>query len=253
MKTLTHLFFLVLIFSGCSNQTKPEWFTDSLDVIKSKAEAGDSYYMAAYAEVLRGGEFGVIINEVAAKQWAVKSADAGSPVGKYNLWFLLQDDSMIPGFIEGIKQLADEGCPRAQNNLGFLYHEGKGVSQNYNEAVKWFLKASEKGIAETELGFMYLIGRGVPEDAKEAAKWFTKAANNGHAGAIYQLGIIYREGKGIPIDFISACSRFEISALKGVPGASESRDSIMMEMSPEQITKAQELSKQLLKEVRAQN
>jgi len=253
MKTVTLLFFLVLIFSGCSNQIKPEWSIDSLDVIKSKAEAGESYYMAAYAEVLRGGEFGVIINEATAKQWATKSADSGSPVGKYNLWFLLKDDSMIPGFIEGIKQLADEGCPRAQSNLGFLYHEGKGVSKNYNEAVKWFLKASKKGIAETELGFMYLIGRGVPEDAKEAAKWFAKAANNGHAGAIYQLGIIYRDGNGVPVDFVAACSRFEISALKGVPGALESRDSILMKMSPEQIANAKELFKQLLKEVHVQN
>ena|GEM_PF-4707082 len=246
MKTSTLLFFLVLIFSGCSNESKPPWSEDTLAVIKSKAEAGDPYYMASYSEVLRGGEFGVIIDMATAKQWAIKSADAENPVGKYNLWFLVKDDTMIPEFIEGIKKLAEQGCPRAQNNLGFLYHEGKGVSQNFEQAVKWFLMASKKGIGETELGYMHLIGRGVPKDAKEATKWFTKAASNGHAGAIYQLGIAYRDGKGVPIDIVAACSRFEVSALKGVSGASESFDSILMEMSPEQIKRAKELSTQLL-------
>ena len=29
--------------------------------------------------------------------------------------------------------------------MGFIYHSGRGVEQNYEEAVKWWRLAAEKG------------------------------------------------------------------------------------------------------------
>ena len=40
---------------------------------------------------------------------------------------------------------ADENAA-AQLNLGHCYWNGKGVPQNYAEAVKWFRKAAEQGL-----------------------------------------------------------------------------------------------------------
>jgi TPR repeat protein len=37
-----------------------------------------------------------------------------------------------------LKPLAEAGDEAAQNNLGILYREGKGVSQSYSDAIKWF-------------------------------------------------------------------------------------------------------------------
>jgi len=33
---------------------------------------------------------------------------------------------------------AEQGFADAQVNLGFMYHNGRGVPQDYAEAVKWF-------------------------------------------------------------------------------------------------------------------
>ena len=37
--------------------------------------------------------------------------------------------------------------------------------------------------AQTNLGLMYIDGKGVPQDYQQAVTWFTKAAEQGHASA----------------------------------------------------------------------
>ena len=46
-----------------------------------------------------------------------------------------------------------------------MYDNGRGVPQDDTEAVKWYRKAAEQGHAEAQnnLGVMYLNGRGVPQ------------------------------------------------------------------------------------------
>jgi Sel1 repeat len=71
-----------------------------------------------------------------------------------------------------IKPLATQGNAYAQNNLGFMYHEGHGVAKDYKEAVKWYRLAAEQGNADaqTNLGGAYQNGFGVPKDYGEAVK-----------------------------------------------------------------------------------
>ena len=70
------------------------------------------------------------------------------------------------------KELAEQGDPDAQTNLGFMYENGQGVLQDYAEAVKWYRLAAEQGdvVAQYNLGFMYEMGKGVPQDYAEAVK-----------------------------------------------------------------------------------
>ena len=51
-----------------------------------------------------------------------------------------------------------------------MYAKGKGVSPDYEEAAKWYLKAGEQGDADAQnnLGLMYADGRGVPRDCRTA-------------------------------------------------------------------------------------
>ncbi len=69
--------------------------------------------------------------------------------------------------------------------LGYLYENGKGVPQDYKEAVKRYRLAAEQGLAEAQndLGYMYKEGQGVTQDYKEALKWYRLAAEQGHAEA----------------------------------------------------------------------
>ena len=139
---------LVGLFVGTFGQTKEaSKYPDFLDIIKTRATAGAPYYMAAYAEVLRRGEYGVSIDKDAALKWARKSAATGHALGKYNVWAIKKDDALIPQFLDGLKQLATDGSSRAQSCLGVMHHFGNGVSKDDKAAVKWYGKAADQGYA----------------------------------------------------------------------------------------------------------
>ena len=63
-----------------------------------------------------------------------------------------------------------------------MYSAGRGVTQDYKEAVKWWRKAAVQGIAPAQmnLGRMYLIGRGVTPDNVHAYMWFNIVIANGY-------------------------------------------------------------------------
>ena len=44
--------------------------------------------------------------------------------------------------LELLRPLAAKGDAVAQFNLGLMYENGKGVTQDYKEAAKWFQKAA---------------------------------------------------------------------------------------------------------------
>ena len=62
-----------------------------------------------------------------------------------------------------LQELAEAGNPAAQNDLGWIYQNGRGVPQDDAEAVKWYRKAAEGGyaIAQDNLGWIYQQGRAV--------------------------------------------------------------------------------------------
>lgn len=90
---------------------------------------------------------------------------------------------------------AKSGEAEAQNDLGEAYYDGKGVTENLPEAVKWFTKAAEQENvkAENNLGNCYYYGYGVYQNYGEAEKWYTKAAEQGYAEAQNSLGYYYKE------------------------------------------------------------
>ena len=62
-----------------------------------------------------------------------------------------------------------------------MYNEGRGVAQIDVEAVQWFRKAADQGVAEAQynLGIMYKDGNGVAQSDAKAAEWYRKAADQG--------------------------------------------------------------------------
>lgn len=84
-----------------------------------------------------------------------------------------------------IAPLAEKGDAKAQTYLGTMYLEGKGISQNYQEARKWFFLAAKQGVAESQLGMgvIYATGKGVPQDLVKAYAWLSLAAAQNHVEA----------------------------------------------------------------------
>ena len=119
--------------------------------------------------------------------------------------------------IEGIREQAERGDIFAQYILGFRYHEGQGVPQDYNQAVLWYSKAAEQGdiAAQFCLGSMYYSGQGVPQDYKQAILWYTKAAEQGEARPQFYLALMYYNGHGVPQDYKQAVLWFTKAAEQG--------------------------------------
>lgn len=59
--------------------------------------------------------------------------------------------------VSELKAKAQAGDAGAQSSLGFRYHTGQGISQNYALAVYWYRKAAEQGdaYAQANLGVCY--------------------------------------------------------------------------------------------------
>jgi len=119
------------------------------------------------------------------------------------------------------------------------------VSQEFMETKAM----AEKGVAPAQfnLGNMYSKGEGVEQDFKEAVKWYHKAAEQGEADAQNNLGIMYQQGEGVPADEATAYSWWNIAAANGDKAASGNKGLIAEDMTPEQITKAEELTKEMIK------
>ena len=87
-----------------------------------------------------------------------------------------------------------------------MHANGRGIAQDFQEAIKWYTKSAEQGNvnAQYNLGNLYLRGQGASQNDNLAFSWFIKAAEQGDAPAQYNLGRMYLLGKGGDKNFLEA-------------------------------------------------
>ena len=129
-----------------------------------------------------------------------------------------------------------------------MYDNGKGVPQDYAEAVKWYRLAADQGKASAQynLGVMYERGQGVPHDYAEAVKWYRLAAEQGDDDAQSNLGIMYKYGDGVLKDNVMAHMWLNIASDNGHDKAGEWRDETAGLMTPADIFKAQAMARECM-------
>lgn len=95
---------------------------------------------------------------------------------------------------------AEMGDQYAQDVVGNFYYWGRGVSQDFTAAAKWFRKAAEQGNpdAQYNLGVLSEDGLGIKQDYSEAIAWYQKAAEQGIPEAYIQLSRLFDSGHAIP-------------------------------------------------------
>jgi len=56
--------------------------------------------------------------------------------------------------------------------FGYLYDQGKGVEQDYCQAMKWYLKAAYMGLAKSQynVGVLFKNREGVEQDYHQAMR-----------------------------------------------------------------------------------
>lgn len=97
---------------------------------------------------------------------------------------------------------ADKGNTRAMHVIGYSYQTGQMVQQDYQQAMQWYLKAADKGNTDAmiTIGYLYEIGQIVQQDYQQAMKWYLKSADKGNSYAMIRIGSLYKKGLGVKQD-----------------------------------------------------
>lgn len=100
--------------------------------------------------------------------------------------------------------------------MGVACEEGKGVSQNFADAVDWYKKAVTMGQYEASayLGSAYIDGRGAPASEERGVETLQSGADKGDARSQRRLAVLYTQGKGVPYDYERAL-HWSLEAAKG--------------------------------------
>ncbi len=113
---------------------------------------------------------------------------------------------------------AERGDARAQFWLGVAYERGRGIEQDFGQALKWLVDSAKQGSAdaETVLGQMYEEAEGVPQNYRQAAKWYRAACEHrpdyGGAGqGCNNLGLLYLDGNGVKRNSVEAYKYFRLA------------------------------------------
>lgn len=82
----------------------------------------------------------------------------------------------------GHLELAEQGYPLAECQVGHFYLKGFGVCQDFERAAFWTERAARHGDwdAQYNLGTFYEQGIGVTADLEQAKLWYQAAARQGH-------------------------------------------------------------------------
>lgn len=120
---------------------------------------------------------------------------------------------------------------------------GGQALRDYTAAYNEFRPLAERGnaVAQFNMGVMYANGQGVKQDHAEAVRWFRMAAAQGYANAQRNLGVMYTLGRGVQQDYVQGYLWSELSAARGDKESALLRNTLMKEMTEEQIAEARKL------------
>ena len=144
--------------------------------------------------------------------------------------------------------------------LSILLGSGVAVAADYDKGLlaynsgdfktalaEWKPLAKQgHAMAQSDLGFMYNDGIGVLENDKTAVKWYTLAAEQGHGWAQSNLGAMYETGEGVLTDTKRAYMWYNLGTYNGDEVAGENKNRIAKQMTPADISKAQDMSSRCL-------
>ncbi|MEO1280449.1 MAG: tetratricopeptide repeat protein [Pseudomonadota bacterium] len=178
-----------------------------------------------------------------------------------------------------LRLAAAKGDPSAQFEVAARLAEGKGTSQNFADAVRWYSMSANQGFAQSmyRLGTMFERGLGVKKDLAKAAShyeqaadrgnvkamhnlavlkagssttspdylsaahWFAKAADYGLTDSQYNLAVLFENGLGVKKDLIESYKFYTLSAKSGDAEAIKRRDAVRSELTSKQSMAAEQL------------
>lgn len=145
---------------------------------------------------------------VKAAHWYEKSAKKGNLIAQCRLADAYHKGSGVERdeqkALELYLKAAGQNDAWAQSSLAD-YYLSEGPNHNVEEAIKWYIKAGEKGSGDTlnSVADLYWEGNGIKQNYAEAVKWYSKGVERDGIGvdhAAYRLATAYRYGYGVEKD-----------------------------------------------------
>lgn len=176
--------------------------------MRQAAEGGHPYGMTDLALFYTGG---VKRDKTEARKWLIKAAETGRPEFQFILgafyyegWDAAEIQRSDGDAVHWIKLAAESGLPPAEYLMGVMVGQGRGVPADAVQAINWYRRAADHGVAEalSELGDFYSLG--TERSCKDAVKWYRAAADYNLSYAFYRLAKFYGVGECVQQNFVQA-------------------------------------------------
>lgn len=144
---------------------------------------------------------------------------------------------------------ATQGNADAQLLLGVILGYGLGgVGSDERAAIRLLYPLAEKGVPQAQfyVAVSYKSGKGLRQDYDEAIKWLRLSADQHFTAALELLADLYRTGDLFPKDNVVAYAIYNILATDQHSSlAIAHRDKLLAELRPDEIRGGQRLSRDL--------
>lgn len=185
-----------------------------IDKLRKMADAGDPFACFEMDGIYNSG---YTITQEEANKYLNKSSELGNNDATF---WIARRAEIVEDYNNAIKyyeRASKNGHPIAQCNLGYMYENGIGVDKNIKKAFNFYTSSAKKGCAygQKYLADCYYYGNGTGCDTEKAAFWYQKAAEKNFAEAQNMLGVCYACGYGVNQDYETAYFWYEKAAEKG--------------------------------------
>ena len=140
------------------------------------------------------------------RRWLTRQAKKGDKFVLYELAWVTRKRPARRARL--LLQAAEQDNRSAQHSLGLACCEGKGVAQDYAQAVHWLRLAvanpetpphfeNELGLAQSDLAHLYREGKGVERDPVQAVKLYEQSLDDVNCCSALALGMACEHGCGV--------------------------------------------------------
>jgi TPR repeat protein len=193
------------------------------------AASGDPIVLYEYARVLEGGPDATAADRQRALDLYRQAADQDLIDAQLRLANLLYLGEGVPrdlgeaaSYYDRARALieprAEAGDAQAQEWMGDLYREGRGVEQNGDFAVYWYTQSAQAGRTSSYVKLARMFERGeagVIVNAEQALRYYELAGQDNDAQSLFTIGKRYADGDGVTVDKVRAVELFERAAAAG--------------------------------------
>ncbi len=190
------------IMTGCNSYR---------EMVLTEAGYGNAWYEGLLAEYYLNG-YMFEVDYKYAEKFAMDSANAGNPAGKYVLGIICEKglgqaavnrtkaQKLYKEAFDGIQELALQSTKEAQYLWGCMYLYGRGVETDPIRAALLIKMSSDKNFvpAQALYGQMLVLGQGVTRNISRGQEMLLKASHEGSNFARVALADTYYSQKKYP-------------------------------------------------------